>query len=206
MNNRAMIDLFVEDRAHEEFLRPLLRRIVVDEGFEPSLQFRNVRGGAARAMQQFRAYQQLLEGGLLSGRHPDLLVVAMDGNCTTFPVKRDEIKRETKESVRHMLVSACPNPHIERWFLADPDSFYQVVGYRPDVVAEKCERNYYKEALRTAIQQGGHVPTLGGVEFASDLVARMDLYRAGKTDASFKAFLDDLRNGLKSLRRSGGQA
>lgn len=202
MSNRVMVDLFVEDRAHEEFLKPLLARVAEEEGFETSLQFRSAQGGVARAMQEFRAYQRLLGRGLPSGRHPDLLIVAMDGNCSTFNAKRSAIQQETKENVRHMLVSACPNPHIERWFLVDPGSFHNVVGYRPDVASEKCERGYYKRLLSNAVKEGGHIPTLGGIEFARDIVEKMDLYRASKNDASFKAFLDDLRDGLKSLHRS----
>jgi hypothetical protein len=37
---------------------------------------------------------------------------------------------------------------------------------------------------------------LGGIEFAEDLVASMDLYRAGKNEKSLKHFVDDLRAGL----------
>ncbi len=201
MSNRVMIDLFVEDPAHEGFLRPLLNRVAAEEGFEPFLQFRSARGGAARAMQEFKLYQSFLAHGLLSHRSPDLVVVAMDGNCSTFVVKKSQIEGSTMSDFRHMLISACPNPHIERWFLADPDSFHRVVGSRPNVGPEKCERGHYKHLLRTAVKEGGHIPTLGGIEFASELVAEMDFYRAGKNDASFKAFLDDLRNGLKSLHR-----
>ena len=32
-----------------------------------------------------------------------------------------------------LLVAACPDPHIERWFLADPPSFHEVVGHWPVV-------------------------------------------------------------------------
>ncbi len=154
-------------------------------------------------MQEFQDYQLLLENDFPPGRSPNLLVVAMDGNCSTFTVKKTLIEESTKENFRHMLISACPNPHIERWFLADPDSFHKVVGYRPNVGPEKCERGHYKHLLKTAVKEGGHIPTLGGVEFASELVAEMDFYRAGKNDASFKAFLDDLRSGLRSLRHRG---
>lgn len=203
MSDKAVVDLFVEDRAQEEFLRPLLNRVADDEGFNISLQFRNARGGVRRAMEEFEQYRRLLDSGLPSGRNPDLLVVAMDGNCSTFTVKKTRIEGSTRENFRHMLISACPNPHIERWFLVDPDSFHKVVGYRPDVGSEKCERGHYKRLLRTAVQEGGHPPTLGGVEFASELVEKMNFYRASKNDASFKAFLDDLRSGLRSLRHGG---
>lgn len=37
----------------------------------------------------------------------------------------------------------------------------------------------------------------GGIEFAAELAEAMDLYRAGRADASLRAFLDDLRAALK---------
>ena len=48
-----------------------------------------------------------------------------------------------------------------------------------------------------AIAQGGHPATLGGVEFAPELVEAMDLYRAGRNDSSLKAFIDDFRAKLR---------
>lgn len=37
----------------------------------------------------------------------------------------------------------------------------------------------------------GYPPTLGGIEFAREIVQAMDLYRAKKTDRSLKHFIDD---------------
>ena len=83
--------------------------------------------------------------------------------------------------------------------MADPESFQAVVGQRPTVGKKKCARDYYKDALAKAVRQAGHPPTLGGIEFARELVTGMDLYRAGKNDRSFKAFIDDLRGRLRTL-------
>jgi hypothetical protein len=95
---------------------------------------------------------------------------------------------------------ACPDPHFERWYLADPDSFKAVVGRSPMLGKKKCARNHYKDALARAVRQAGHPPTLGGIEFARELVARMNLYHAGRNDRSLKAFLEDLRGRLRLLR------
>jgi hypothetical protein len=92
---------------------------------------------------------------------------------------------------------ACPDPHVERWYLADPASFQVVVGRRPKVGKKKCARDHYKDLLSTAIQQAGYPATLGGIEFAPELVEGMDLYRAKKNDHSLGALLDDLRNQLR---------
>lgn len=112
---------------------------------------------------------------------------------------RSRIFKAAQSEFAHLVVAACPDPHVERWFLADPDSFFEVVGLRPMVGEPKCERDYYKQVLRTAITDAGHPPTLDGLEFASELAARMDFFRAGKADGSIKAFVDDLRVRLRRL-------
>jgi hypothetical protein len=61
---------------------------------------------------------------------------------------------------------------------------------------QKCDRDRYKQALIRAIADAGVIPTLGGIEFAEDLVQAMDLERAARADVSFKRFLDDLRGAL----------
>lgn len=99
---------------------------------------------------------------------------------------------------------ACPDPHVERWYLADPESFKEVVGHQPTIGKKKCVRDYYKNALANAVRKAGHPATLGGIEFAQELVERMDLYRAGKNERSLKAFVDDLRGRLRTLMQGEG--
>ena len=197
------IDLFVEDRAHEALLLPLVRRIASEEGVEVDLRVRSARGGHGRAISEFRTYQQLLENGRILDA-PALIVVGIDGNCTTFAKKRVEIEEATRSTFQDRTVAACPDPHIERWFLADPDSFHQVVGHRPVVGKKKCARDHYKQLLGQAICDGGHPTTLGGIEFADELVTAMDVYRAGKSDGSLRAFVDDLRGKLRGMARDEG--
>jgi hypothetical protein len=100
---------------------------------------------------------------------------------------------------------ACPDPHIERWYLADPESFKDVVGHRPTIARKKCARDYYKDALAKVVRKAGYPATLGGIEFAQELVERMDLYRAGRNERSLKAFVDDLRGRLRTLRKREGR-
>lgn len=203
MEGRVQVEIFAEDRAHEELLKPLLVRVCGEEGFAVSLQVRTGRGGHAKAVDEFERYQTIAGTGKFVRMAPDLPIVAIDGNCTTFGRMKSRIADSTRSAFRHMLVSACPDPHVEKWFLADPDSFHAVVGYRPDVGPDECERNHYKRILRESVARGGHLPTLGGIEFASELAEKMDLYRAGKRDPSLKSFLDDLRSKLRSIPRSG---
>ena len=198
MDDPTVVDLFVEDRGHEALLRPLIARVAREVGTEIRDRVRSARGGHGRAIDEFKLYQRLER----SMHHvpASLLIVAIDGNCSTWTSKRSEIEQATETRRRGQLITACPDPHIERWFMADPDSFHKVVGWRPQVGRTKCERNHYKRLLAEAIGKGGHPPTLDGIEFASELAMEMDLYRAGRAAPSLKAFLDDIRAGLRRLR------
>lgn len=180
MSSLLMVDLFVEDRAHEEFLKPLVARIADEEEAEIAVRIRSARGGHGRAVEDFKLYQTLVEKGAAGPTHPDLLIVGIDGNCTTFAKKRAEIQSAARATFSDRLVVACPDPHIERWYLADPDSFQSVVGQRPTVGKKKCARDYYKGALAKAVRQAGYPPTLGGIEFAREIVAGMDLFSCGE--------------------------
>ena len=63
--------------------------------------------------------------------------------------------------------------------------------------AYKCERGEYKKLLVSNIQAAGVEPTIGGIEFGSDLVSSMDIDRAMQADPSFNRFVSDLRNALR---------
>lgn len=201
--SKLIADLFVEDRAHEALLKPLIVRIAREEGIEVAVHVRSARGGHGRAIAEFKAYQQVVEKGIFGDVLPDLLVVGIDGNCSTFTKKREEIEAATDAKFQDRLIAACPDPHIERWYLADPESFKTVVGVLPVVGGNKCARDYYKQLLSQAIRDAGYQPTLGGIEFAPNIAQCMDFYRAGKNDHSIKAFVDDLRGKLRSI--SGGR-
>ena len=198
--SKRVVDLFVEDRAHEALLKPLAARIAREEDIELVIHVRSARGGHGKAIAEFKVYQQGVEKGVFGDVFADLLIVGIDGNCSTFTKKKEEIDAATNAKFKDRLIAACPDPHIERWYLADPESFKMVIGSPPAIGSKKCVRDYYKQLLSQAIRDAGYPPTLGGIEFASDLAQAMDLYRAGKNDRSLKSFVDDLRSKLRSLR------
>ncbi|GIW94556.1 MAG: hypothetical protein KatS3mg110_2597 [Pirellulaceae bacterium] len=204
MSDVLLVDLFVEDRAHEEFLRPLVERVAKEEDVEVKVRVRSARGGHGRAIEEYKTYQKLIEKGAILEATPDVVVVAVDGNCTTFAKKRQEIMEATLPCLQGRVIAACPDPHVERWYLADPDSFNKVVGHCPVLGGKKCTRGHYKELLASAVSKAGHPPTLGGIEFARDIVEKMDWFVAGKNDTSLKAFLDDLRAHLRQLKQHNG--
>ena len=195
MSKPATIDLFVEDRGHELLISALARRIAREENKPVELRPRSSVGGHGRAVTEFKTHQMLVDKGALSA--PDLFIVAIDANCQSYSGKKTEIQSASLERFRGSLVLACPDPHVERWYMADAVSFHAVVGVAPRIRKRKCERDYYKRALAKAVRDGGHPPTLGGIEFALELAERMDFYAAGKADRSLGAFLNDLRAAIR---------
>ncbi|MDE0103513.1 MAG: hypothetical protein OXN89_14145 [Bryobacterales bacterium] len=197
MSEPRPIEFFVEDEAHRHLLVPLVKRVAGEAGVRVSTRVRNARGGHAAAIGAFKQYQMLVAKGVVGPSAPSLLVVAIDANCSSFAKTAEKIRREKHETLPQKLVTACPDPHIERWYLADPQSFRTVVGTQPVLGPKKCTRGRYKQILSRAIVDAGHPSTLGGVEFGSDLANAMDLFRAGKNDSSLKAFVRDLRHALR---------
>lgn len=197
MSSPVTVDIFVEDRAHEAFLVPMLYRIAQEEQVVVAPRVRAGRGGHGRVVAELKLYQDLVRRGAAGRTVPDVLIAGIDGNCSTFTKAKQAIERAIDPSLSTRLVVACPDPHVERWYLADPESFHAIVGHRPAVARRKCARDYYKAALADAVRRAGHPATLGGIEFAMELVARMNLYRAGKNQRSLKSFVDDLRARLR---------
>lgn len=76
MSEPLVVDLFVEDRAHEELLRPLVERAANEKRIVVTVRIRSARGGHCRALDEFRLYQRLVEGG--AAPRPDLVVVGME--------------------------------------------------------------------------------------------------------------------------------
>jgi hypothetical protein len=200
--SNAAVDLFVEDRAHEEFISRLLQRLARENDRAITTRIRAARGGHGRVLQELALYQQAVAKSVSDLTIPDLLVVAIDANCRSFSTATREITSSLHPAFRDRAVLACPDPHIERWYLADAISFRKVVGIRPILGKKKCERDLYKAILANSIIKGGHPATLGGIEFAHELVDSMDLYRAGKFESSLKHFIQDAEGRLRMLRES----
>lgn len=195
MSDSITIDLFAEDVGHEGLLGPLVARIAKERGKTAVLRVRSARGGHGRAISEFKAYQNAVIQGI-GGGLPDLMVVAIDANCRAFSAARKAVMDSVRPELQHICVAACPDPHIERWYLADLQAFHRVVGITPIVPKDKCERDFYKHILARAVTDAGHPPTLGGIEFARELAEAMDLFQAGRSDSSLKHFVDELTGKL----------
>lgn len=198
MAERPRIALFCEDRGHEQFVRALVERLAREAGLRPILQAPSARGGHARALEEFRIWQRSFLRETGHGL-PDLLVLCIDANCTTWNEARREIEEAIDEAVIPHHVVGCPDPHVERWYIADPACFERLVGAQPGRDREKCERHFYKRLVEAAVVAGG-TPLLTGIaDLAPDLVAGMDPYRAGKNQPSLGHFIAALRGALRRI-------
>lgn len=185
------VGLFAEDRGHSEFVEALIKRIGREEGKAIDVHIVSGRGGHGRALSELKVYQRSVIDSVSSV--PSIIVIAIDANCTGWNEARATIRDAIDPGLSSHIITACPDPHVERWYLADPTSFHQVIGASAPLERRKCERDRYKAQLKEAVRRGGHIPTLGGIEFARELVDAMDLYRASQNEPSLRAFVDDTR-------------
>ena len=173
MSEAARTDIFVEDRAHEEFVCALLRRLAQEHGMALDMQVRSARGGHGRVLAELGVYQASVRRGILGLAIPDMLVVAIDANCKKVSAARREIREKLQRGFESLTAIACPAPHIERWYMADPPSFLEVVGTRPNVGRRKCQKDRYKKMLREAISGLRHAsPLASGLTGMPSLASR----------------------------------
>ena len=189
------VSLFVEDLAHRQVIGALVHRVASDIGIEVRMAWRSAVGGHPRVLQTFKQY--LVDLGRQGPPAPSFIVVATDANCQGYQARSKEIGG-AEASIE--IVRAIPDPHVERWLLLDGAAFKKVFGKGCRAPDQKCERDRYKQLLINAIHASGTMPSLGGLEFAEQLVANMDLDRAARADTSLRRFLDDLRRAFRAGR------
>jgi hypothetical protein len=199
MPNPIQLALYYEDKAHELFIGALAQRFIDEMGVEARISVLSARGGHSKMIAELEEYQSAIRSRQYSLSAPDLLLLARDANCESYARARRLIAERIDLQIFPYHVIACPDPHIERWFMADPESFCLVVGSDPMPGRRKCVRNYYKKKLLSAVKRGGNPALLGGIEFAKDLAQEMDLYRAGRNEPSLRHFADEFKATLRQL-------
>ena len=180
--------LFVEDDAHKAVVGCIVRRLAEHHQVPVRLDWRSAVHGHGRVVQEVRTYLRDLRRQ--SEYLPDLIVIATDANCKGLNERIKEIRPSEPPATE--MVYAVPEPHVERWLLLDGAAFKAVFGYGCQAPDRKCDRDRYKELLIRAVMDAGIRPNLGGIEFAADIVAEMDLARAAAADGSFRRFVEDL--------------
>jgi len=187
------VSLFGEDAGHEAVLKALLARMARESGVAIRVSSLSVRGGFTTVHHEFGLYLRDIETGRLFT--PDLIVVATDGNCKGYTARRNEIERvaDAHAALGPMIVYAIPDPHVERWLLADPLAFKSILGRGCNLPQHKCEKDFYKRLLAQEVQQAGVKPILGGLEYAEDIVSAMNFALVEKAEASFEKALKELK-------------
>jgi len=192
------IALFVEDYAHEQFLSALLHRLAEESGVCIRLDWRNARRGHGAVVTEFKQY--LRDVQLQGDEQPDLIVAATDANCKGLRERTNALSNVTQRADLR-IVFAVPDPHIERWLLVDSGAFKKVFGRGCNAPDQKCERARYKKMLIDAILESGITPSLGGIEYAGDIVKEMDLDQAARNDASLNRLLDEVNAVFREWRQ-----
>ena len=186
------IALLGEDNAHRQVIGGLIQRIAADHHLPVTLNWLNSAGGHGRVISVFRNYLRNLEKQ--GSPMPDLIIVATDANCNGLNERIREITQvsDTVTDPIPPIVTAIPDPHIERWLLLDGAAFSRLFGTGCDAPDQKCDRTVYKNRLIQALRRAGIRPILGGIEFSENIVREMDIERAKRADHSLQLFLDNL--------------
>lgn len=187
------IALFGEDSGHEFALTALINRYAEEYGVAIRLKIISSRGGITKVHFEFGQYLNDIEKGGIS--RPDLIVVATDSNCWGYADRRHQIEKATQRhpSLSAIVVYAIPDPHIERWLLADPDAFREVVGKGCMLPKLKCSKDEYKDLLYKSVRDAGVKPVLGGLEYAEDIIKRANLFKVEQSEPSFERTTKQLK-------------
>jgi len=192
MSRVCTVVCFFEDIAHEAFITRLIQRASQEQSRDVTIDTRNATGGA-KLWSELKAFLRDLKQ---ETSLPDILVVVIDGDCD--PQQRyDQAERLIRGQVPYYVIGV-PDPHIERWYLEDPNALPQVVSNAtPQLPHHKCQKSLYKNALRDALRAAGLEPVLSGAEYGAEIAAVLDPYIVSKRDSYFDRFWKDLNNALK---------
>ena len=195
MAARKLIVFFLEDAAQEAIMPPLFARLLRERGIAAGRY--EIRVLSSRGGDSIRAYESFLKE-LASGSQfaPDALVVGSDGNCKGYAVRRQQLREIAKSNAPTIsIITAVPDPHVERWYMLDPKALAEVVGCAvvAAVPAYKCAKDHYKQMLREAFRGSGVNPPLGGAEYGPGFADGMNLYTARKADAGLGDYVDQVQ-------------
>lgn len=191
------IGLFVEDDAHERFIKRFIKRFAEKYNVTYAISMRMVTGGYGAVIQELDSYVRDLNR--MHTSYFDTIIIVKDANCSRWQDMRRKILRKFTQ---FNTIFAIPEPHIERWYLIDPSAIKKVIGQGYTTPSGKCGKNtrdYYKQELYHAINQVGINPPLGGIEYAEDIVDNIDLDRVDWEDQSFSKFLNEMNNYFKHI-------
>ena len=191
-----VIGLFLEDVAHERFVTSVVEKVAEDAGISVTCEIRNAAGGAPRMLAGLRRF--LRQYGTAGYAPYDLLIVVQDTDCKgEGAVKRGVNSALQKAGYLGKIIVAAPGPHIEIWYLADPNAVQAVSGSDrlAPIPSGECEKDIYKDRLLSEFRD----KPLGGIESAASIVSAMNMYRAGRNVRSLGNFVQELRGALATF-------
>ena len=197
MADIATVGLLAEDTAQLRFLSPMVERVAADLGTEAKLNVVSARGGipTMRAALSFHM-EQAAKGRIEAD---DVLLVAQDANRRGFSAISREL-RDILEAGGYYgtTVLAVPDPYIEAWYLADPQSLQTLTSSaRALRTPQRGSRDRrYKDELSAIIAELSGDATANDDEFTLQIVSAMNLYRAGRNVPSLGSFINELRSAL----------
>lgn len=204
MVDTVTIGFFLEDIGQENFIKSLVIRIAEEARFDAgrlTFDVRSASGGSSVAITRFKQF--LRECAAVSAAHFDVLIVCIDGDRKGATEVTRQLKEFAERSVYGgIIIYAIPEPHIEKWYLADLSACQQAIGAleQPKCPPLKSEKDRYKRALIDAIRGAGVTPLQGGAEYGAEIAAKMNLYDAGKNDDSLGRFIGDMKTALLAFR------
>lgn len=196
---RYLIKLIIEDNAQEQLLEGLIWRLVSEAGKNKrnfSLLPLKSRG---KSIQAFKDYVQEDRSRGYAGA--DLLVVCSDANCKGYTKRKEQLLRESQQGLYTRVITAIPDPHVERWYLIDLSALSISVDAPISISlpSHKCAKGYYKNILKLAFRESGVIPVLGGSEYGKEIAAHMDLYQSSKSDHGLRDFIEEFNIWLTTL-------
>jgi hypothetical protein len=192
------IVFFLEDSAQEALIPNVVRRLIADEGKNVSayeLRILSARGGGS-----IRAYKEFIKG-VKKRKTPaaDALIVGSDGNCNGFTKRRAQLNAAAKDVPYSTVITAIPDPHVERWYLLDNQALAAASGVPVQAIPPnaKCDKGHYKKLLKDAFAAHNLFPPLGGAEYGPRVAETMNLYDAGVSDHALRDFIEQVQSWLR---------
>lgn len=189
---------FLEDHAQEALIPNIVGRLINEERKNPidyDLRVLSARGGGS-----IRAYKEFIKG-VKKRKTPaaDVLIVGSDGNCNGFVKRRTQLNDAAKGVPYSTVITAIPDPHVERWYLLDSQALAGAAGVPVQAAPPnaKCDKGHYKKLLKDAFAQHNLFPPLGGAEYGPRVAETMDLYAVGVFDHALRDFIEQVRGWLK---------
>ncbi len=199
MDRKWEIFYFLEDRAHEEFITRFVARIAKDK-FSVDINNKVLSGrGGSRFINELKEFIKDYDN---SSGLPDIIIVVHDSDCksrTECQSYQSKIKEldnlyRNHRAMKDISVFCIPCPYIERWLVEDINVIREITGLDIPQVPFRCEKGYYKGKLKEFFRE---FDVYTGLEYAGDIVEKLNIRVLCRGDSNFQHFLTDLENAFK---------